>query len=144
MKQSKLLTVAITVSLLSVARIGCAGQNPAPTPAPSPAPSPAPTLPPAPAPEAAAFLEITVTAKFATFEPSTITVAKGETVKLTLISTDAPHTFTIDELGVNVSVGAGQTVTKEFTVEKAGTFAFYCAVGQHRAAGMEGTLKATE
>ncbi len=85
-----------------------------------------------------------VTASYATFQPSTISVAKGQTVKLTITSTDASHTFTIDELGINVAVGAGQTVTKEFTVEKAGTFVFYCAVGQHRAAGMEGTLKATE
>jgi nitrite reductase (NO-forming) len=89
-------------------------------------------------------MEITVTAKFATFEPATITVAKGQTVKLTVTSTDTRHTFTIDELGIDIAVGAGQTATKEFTVEQAGTFAFYCAVPGHRGAGMEGTLKATE
>ncbi len=118
---------------------------PTPTPAPPPTPYPAPKPPPTstPTPEAAA-IEITVTAKFATFEPSTITVAEGQTVKLTLTSKDAPHTFTIDELGINIAVGSGQTATEEFTVEKAGTFSFYCAVPGHRDAGMEGTLEATE
>ncbi len=89
-------------------------------------------------------IEIAITAKFATFEPSTITVAKGQIVKLTITSTDISHTFTIDELGINVAVGSGQTVTKEFIVEEAGTFAFYCAVGNHRSAGMEGTFETTE
>ena len=96
-----------------------------------------------PPPEDAA-IEITITAKFATFEPSTITVAKGQIVRLTVTSTDIYHTFTIDELGIDVPVGSRQTVTKEFTVEEAGTFAFYCDVGNHRSAGMEGTFKAAE
>ena len=67
---------------------------------------------PAPPPS---VIEITVTAKSATFEPSTITVAKGQTIKLTIISIDTFHTFTIDELGINVYVPDGQTITKEFT-----------------------------
>ncbi len=62
---------------------------------------------------------------------------------LTLTSLDTSHTFTIDELGINISVGAGLTVTREFKVDKAGTFAFYCAVPGHRDAGMEGTLEVT-
>ncbi len=49
MKQSKLLTVAITFSLLSVMLIGCAGQSPASTPAPAPTPAPVPA--PTPTPE---------------------------------------------------------------------------------------------
>lgn len=121
--------------------ISCQAYQPTPSPAPAPAPPPAPSPPPTPE---TAGIDIMVTAKFAAFDPSTITVAKGQKVKLTITSTDAPHTFTIDELGINVAVGTGQTVTKEFTVEKAGTFAFYCAVPGHRGAGMEGTLKVTE
>ncbi len=105
------------------------------------APATAPTSTPMPE---ATGTDIEVTARYASFQPSTITVTKGQTVKLTLTSRDTPHTFTIDELGINISVGAGQTVAKEFTVEKAGTFTFYCAVPGHRDAGMEGTLETTE
>jgi heme/copper-type cytochrome/quinol oxidase subunit 2 len=89
---------------------------------------------PTPTP-AAAEMKITVTAKYPSFQPSTFTVAEGQIVELTLTSTDTFHTFTIDELGISVAVGAGQTVTKEFTVEKAGTFTFYCTVPRNRAAG---------
>jgi heme/copper-type cytochrome/quinol oxidase subunit 2 len=73
-----------------------------------------------------------------------ITVAKGQTVKLTVTSTGGSHTFTIDELGINIAVSSGQTTTEEFTVEKAGTFYFYCAVPGHLDAGMVGTLEATD
>lgn len=38
-KQSKLLTVVITFSLLSMMLVGCARQNPVPAPAPAPAPA---------------------------------------------------------------------------------------------------------
>lgn len=126
---------------------------PAPSPTPTPPPStvpapPAPTLTPSPTPTPtpapAAVIEVTLTARYASFQPATITVAKGQAIKLILTSTDTRHIFTIDELGINIPVGAGQTVSKEFTVEKAGTFTFYCAVPGHRSAGMKGTLKTTD
>jgi nitrite reductase (NO-forming) len=71
-------------------------------------------------------------------------VAKGKTVKITISSKDIAHTFTIDELGINIPVGGGLTVTSEIKVDKAGIFTFYCAVPGHRDAGMEGTLEVTE
>ncbi len=134
--------ILLQVLIIGILLLSACGAPPAPQPTEQPAP--APTPPSSPAPGAATFLEITVTAKFAIFNPSTITVAKGETVKLTVTSTSGSHTFTIDELGINIAVGSGQTVTKEFTVEEAGTFSFYCAVPGHRDAGMEGTLETTE
>ncbi len=88
-------------------------------------------------------IEIKVMAKYASFQPSTVTVPMGQMVKVTITSMDISHTFTIDELGINIAVGAGQTVTKMFTPEKMGSFAFYCAVPGHRGAGMEGTIEVT-
>lgn len=139
MKKKKFIRVLLSLCLVaSIVLASCAAEEEEPPPPPS-----TNGEPPPPPPDATA-VEITVSAKFATFQPSTITVAKGQTVKLTIASTDIGHTFTINELGINVSVGAGQTVTREFTVEEAGTFAFYCAVPGHRGAGMEGTFNATE
>jgi hypothetical protein len=37
-------------------------------------------------------------------------------------------------------VGAGASDVVEFTADKAGTFEYYCSVGNHRAMGMKGTL----
>ena len=154
---ARVLIIGLVLFMLAfVFGISCQAYQPAPAPAPAPAPPPpAPSPPaptpyptpspaPAPAPDTATFLEVTVTAKYAVFEPATITVAKGETVKLTVTSTGGSHTFTIDELGINIAVGSGQTTTKEFTVEKAGTFSFYCAVPGHQDAGMVGILEATD
>ncbi|MBI2918931.1 MAG: cupredoxin domain-containing protein [Chloroflexi bacterium] len=85
--------------------------------------------------------EVAVTARYGSFTPSDITVKQGESVTVKLTSADVGHTFTIQELGINIQVGSGQTVTREIKIDRAGTYTFYCAVLGHRAAGMEGTLK---
>ena len=145
MRQSTLLAF-FSFILLPIMLIGCAWQSTTPTPAPAPVPTPptpapAPTPTPSPTPKAAET-EIVVTVKYATFQPSTITVFKDQPVRLIITSTDTSHTFIIAELGIDVAVPAGQTVIKEFTVEKqAGTFPFYCDVPGHQSAGGEGTFK---
>lgn len=75
------------------------------------------------------------------YKPNVITVNKGDTVRIILNSADAMHDFNIDELGVDMEVvQSGQTATVEFTADEAGSFEFYCSVGQHRANGQVGTL----
>ncbi len=49
------------------------------------------------------------------------------------------HTFTVDELGVDLKVPVGGERTISFNASP-GTYAYYCAVPGHREAGMEGTL----
>ncbi len=136
--KSNLLLVLVALVMLVVA--ACAGEEATPTPTPAPA-SGTPTPTPASGPT---ITDVVVSARYAAFQPATITVAKGETISLQVTSTDSPHTFTIDELGINVSVGGGNTVTREITIDQAGTFTFYCSVPGHRGAGMEGTLTVIE
>jgi len=73
------------------------------------------------------------------FNPDIITTTVGETVKIE-ISSSGQHTFTIDELNVNVPLLHGKVTTVEFTPDKQGTFQFYCAVPGHREAGQIGTI----
>lgn len=87
----------------------------------------------------------TVNGKDFSFSPSTITVKKNDRVKITLNSTQGFHDLKID--GYNVAtpqIQTGGTATVEFTADKAGSFEYYCTVGQHRAMGMKGTLVVTE
>jgi uncharacterized cupredoxin-like copper-binding protein len=49
------------------------------------------------------------------------------------------HTFTIDELGVDLRVPMGAERTVTFDAEP-GTYRFYCAIPGHDTAGMHGTL----
>jgi len=75
------------------------------------------------------------------FKPNTITVKKGQTVKITLTSADGTHDFYLDEFNVkSESVNAGQSTTVTFTPNKTGSFEYYCSIDSHRAKGMVGTL----
>jgi nitrite reductase (NO-forming) len=72
------------------------------------------------------------------FSPKSLTVAVDEEVILDIRSTGT-HTFTIDELGVNVRFGTGPA-TVRFTPDRAGQFEFYCAIPGHRERGMFGSV----
>lgn len=62
------------------------------------------------------------------FEPSTITVNKGDKVRIIAESLDVPHGFAIDEYGINLYLDGLRSKTAEFVADKAGTFTFYCNV----------------
>ncbi len=86
--------------------------------------------------------EFTVSAKNFSFSPSTITVKKGDHVKITFNNTQGFHDFKIDEFGVaSKQAQSPDTEVLEFTADKTGSFQYYCSVGSHRAMGMWGTLK---
>lgn len=75
------------------------------------------------------------------YKPNEIRVKKGEKVKVVMKSVDMMHDFVIDELGVKMPIAkSGETGTVEFTADQAGTYEFYCSVGQHRAQGQVGKL----
>ncbi len=74
------------------------------------------------------------------FQPNSIQVKKGETVRLTFINAGTvEHDLVIDELNVRtqrLQPRAAETI--EFIADKTGTFSFYCSVEGHRQQGMEG------
>jgi nitrosocyanin len=85
--------------------------------------------------------EFTITGKNFAFAPASITVDKGDRVKITFKNESGFHDFKIDEFGVTTMQMQGpSTQSVEFTADKAGTFHYYCSVGTHRKMGMEGTL----
>ena len=89
-----------------------------------------------------AVKEFTVTGKNFAFSPSTITVKKGDRVKVIFKNENGYHDFVIDEFGAATKQAQSPTMeTIEFTANKTGTFEYYCSVGSHRAMGMKGTLK---
>lgn len=88
-----------------------------------------------------AVKEFTVIGSSYLFDPSTITVNHGDKVKITFKNSGGMHDWRIDELGVATKkIKAGEEEVLEFTADKAGTFEYYCSVGEHRAKGMKGTL----
>ena len=88
---------------------------------------------------------ITVVGTNYEFDPATMTMHKGDVVRLTFKNSNGFHDFRIDELMVATrKMPAGQEDTVEFTPDKVGTFEYYCSIGNHRAMGMRGTLTVTE
>jgi len=85
--------------------------------------------------------EIVVSGSNFAFAPSEIKVKKGEKVMITFKNTGGFHDFVIDEFDVRTNqIKDGEEESVEFTADKAGTFEYYCSVGQHRQMGMKGKL----
>ena len=83
-----------------------------------------------------------VTASRFQFEPATISVTQGETVRLRLRSADRSHAFAIKAFRVKALIPkGGAVVIVEFVADQVGTFAFtcseYCGTGH---SAMKGAL----
>jgi nitrosocyanin len=92
-------------------------------------------------PTSQAIKDFTVDGKNFSFSPSTLTVKRGDRVKITFKNTEGTHDFRIDEFNAKTQViKSGTLETIEFTADKTGSFEYYCSVGSHRAMGMKGTL----
>ncbi len=79
------------------------------------------------------------------FQPKTITVHKGQPVKLVITSVDVDHGFAIRDFNVKEKIKAHTTRVIEFTPDKTGRFRFYCSIycgDGHE--DMEGELIVTE
>lgn len=84
---------------------------------------------------------VTIEAGSFYYKPNVINAKVGDKIKVVMTSKDMMHDFKIDELNVMLPVTkSGETNEVEFTASKAGTFEFYCSVGQHRKNGQVGTL----
>ena len=85
--------------------------------------------------------EFTIHESSFAFDVTTITVNKGDTVKITAISDDIGHNICVEEYGLcTQTVSSGLSATISFTADKAGNFTYYCAIDGHRGFGMVGQL----
>lgn len=79
------------------------------------------------------------------FDPDSITVKKGERVKIVFTATDMQHDWVVEGMGVKTKVvKAGETTEVEFIPTESGEFEYFCSVGNHRAQGMVGKLIVTK
>ncbi len=72
------------------------------------------------------------------FDPAELRFEVGQEVTFSLSGQTEFHTFTVDELGIDVSMDVGETVEYTYTFDKAGTFRLYCI--PHEALGMTGEI----
>ena len=151
----KSIPLIILVGLVSILIAACGG-NPEPMPTPFTRTSPSP-LPAAPTPSAAdvapetqapivseegkpvrvELLDADGRGPFA-FSPYDLKFSAGETITFTFDAEATFHTFTIDELGIDVSVEADNPETLTFTFDEPGTYQLICI--PHELLGMVGTI----
>lgn len=85
--------------------------------------------------------EVTISASNFKYTPSLINVNKGDKVKVILKDNGGMHDLFIDGYDVKTKViESGQEDSIEFVADKAGTFDFWCTIGNHKAMGMVGKL----
>ena len=72
------------------------------------------------------------------FEPLEFSFSRGEIVNFTFIADGAFHTFTVNDLDINVEVNAGDTVGLDFEFTEPGTYKLVCI--PHEAQGMVGEI----
>jgi plastocyanin len=70
-----------------------------------------------------------------------LVVNEGDTVTINLTNSDGFHDWVLDEFDAETEqISEGETTSVTFVAGEAGTYEYYCSVGQHRANGMVGTL----
>lgn len=88
-----------------------------------------------------AVKSFTISGKNFSFTPATMTVKKGDTVRITFNNTGGTHDLRVDGYNIGTkTLQSGASETFEFVADKAGIFEYYCSVGNHRQMGMKGTL----
>jgi plastocyanin len=87
--------------------------------------------------------EIKVSVKEFSYNPSVITVNKGERVRITLTNDGAAdHNLSIQGIGITTkTIAPGQSDSTEFTPGVLGSFTFFCTVDSHKDLGLTGTLE---
>jgi len=83
---------------------------------------------------------IAITAKRFEFVPPTITLKKGETVKLVVTSEDVTHGFFLRPLKIDTDLVPGETQQITVTPQSAGT---YTAICHHFCGAGHGNMKLT-
>ena len=85
--------------------------------------------------------EFTIDASNYAFSQTELRVNEGDRVTITLTNSEGFHDWVIDEFNSATDrIQAGETTSVTFVADEAGTYEYYCSVGNHRAQGMVGTL----
>lgn len=57
-----------------------------------------------------------------------MTTKKGEVLELRITGVAGTHGFAVPELGINVTIAPGETVTVVIPTDTEGTFSFFCSI----------------
>ncbi len=87
--------------------------------------------------------EISISLNEFSLTPSSIQIKEGENIRLVVQNIGQfPHDLVIEGLALNTPLlSPGESAVLDFGVPVAGSYTFYCSVGDHQERGMEGILQ---
>jgi plastocyanin len=84
----------------------------------------------------------TLVAQNTKYAPTAYEMSSSDVLGLFVENRDSTtHSFDIDALDIHVQVPANSTVAVAIKPTGSGPLEFYCAIGGHKAAGMDGTIR---
>lgn len=135
--RNRIFALCGIVSIAAVILVACGGNGGAEVPVPSQANTPAPVST-SPSEGDVVIVEVILDEEPFVFSPADFTFKSGQTYQLVLTSVRDFHSFTVSELGLDLFVNGGETVTHTFTPTQVGEFSLICL--PHEALGMVGTV----
>jgi plastocyanin len=84
--------------------------------------------------------EVKVEASNFEFAPGDLEIDAQEEIGLDLVSTEGPHDFAVEGLGLVNDVADGEDKVQRLRIDQPGEYTFFCTLPGHRDGGMEGTL----
>ncbi len=132
------LTVLIVLFSLSCGGDSAASDAPAPTAATAPTQAPASSIPGSASDVVKVENQDIGGSGEYKFVPSEFNFKVGQTVTFDVSAETEFHTFTVDELGIDLELDAGETVTFTHTFDRAGSFELTCI--PHQVFGMTGVI----
>ena len=141
MRQKLLATFVLTLSVAILAGACGGGDDEEPTPRPTafaPTATTAPTQPTGNGTATGQVVNVTHNENPYVFTPDTYDFELGKTYSLVFEAPGEFHTFNVDELGIEISINAGEIATHTITPSVAGSFKLYCV--PHESLGMVGMV----
>ncbi|MCZ6614605.1 MAG: plastocyanin/azurin family copper-binding protein [Chloroflexi bacterium] len=132
------LGLILSVAMLAAACGGGDDDEPTPRPTIAPTETAAPTQPSGNGTPAGEVVTVVQTENPYVFQPDAYNFELGTTYTLAFEAPGEFHTFTVDELGINIFVNANESVRQDITPSTAGSFKLYCV--PHESLGMVGTV----
>ncbi len=134
------LGIFLAVIIVGVFLMGRPKTQPVAVETPSPAASDSGTI------EEGDIREISISASEYSFNPLSLSLNKGEKVRLTVTNNGRmQHDLVIEELNLGTEMlTRGESGVIEFTVPESGELTYFCSVSNHRALGMEGKITIKE
>ena len=138
MRKEVLTAFALTLSVAILAAACGGGNDEEPTPRTPRPTADTPTQPAGNGTSGGQVVSINQSENPYVFTPDTYDLELGKTYTLDFQAVGEFHTFTVDELGINIFINAGETVQQDITPSVAGSFKLYCV--PHESLGMVGAI----